>query len=319
MTLQGKKAQFAVVLLLILIAGAAYWFYNMNSSDEQAIASANGRLEATQIDIATKFQGRVAEILFDEGDVVKAGEIVARIDTQSLEAQLREAEAMVNKAQKERAYAQAVLVEKESECDLKKKNLARSERLYRDGIIAQEKLDEARAEVEIAMASCDAARAQIANAEASIKSAVSVTERIKSDIADCILKAPRDGRVQYRLAEPGEVLPQGGKVLTTIDLNDVYMTVFLPETAAGRVNIGSDARIVLDAFPDQSYMARVSFVASEAQFTPKEVETRTERQKLSFRVKVNLINNSNLPAKPGMPGEAYIRVDDSADWPQELK
>jgi len=319
MTLQGKKARFVIVLILVLIAGAAYWFYNMNGSDEQAITSANGRLEATQIDIATKFQGRVAEILFDEGDVVTVGEVVARMDTQSLEAQQREAESMVNKAEKDRSYAQALLVQRESECDLKKKNLARSERLFRDGIIAQEKLDEARAEVEIAMASCDAARAQIAKAEASIKSAVSVNERIKSDIADCILKAPRDGRVQYRLAEPGEVIPQGGKVLTTIDLNDVYMTVFLPETAAGRVKIGSDARIVLDAFPDEVYKAKVSFVASEAQFTPKEVETRTERQKLSFRVKVNLINNSSVPAKPGMPGEAYIRLDDSADWPQELK
>jgi HlyD family secretion protein len=315
-----QKTYFLVILLFIVLTILALtWFYYIRIPPLTGIVSGNGRLEATQIDIATKFQGRVAEILFDEGDMVKAGEIVARIDTESLEARLREAQAMVNKAEKERAYAAALLSQRESECDLKKKKLQRYERLYKDGIISLDKLDEARTEVEISIAACDAAKALIANAEASIKSAKAVTERLKSDIEDCILKAPRDSRVQYRLAEPGEVLPSGGKILTTIDLDDIYMTIFLPEVEAGKVRIGTDARITLDAFPNRAFAANVSFIASKAQFTPKEVETRTERQKLSFRVKINLVNGDDLPAKPGMPGNAYVRIDNSTNWPEHLK
>lgn len=320
MNFRNTKTHLLIIFLLILAASVAFaWFNYFRIPPLMGIVSANGRLEATQIDIATKFQGRIAEILFDEGDMVKAGEIVARIDTESLEAQLREAQAMVNKAEKERAYAEALLAQRESECDLKKKKLARYEKLYKDGIVSLDKLDEATTEVEIATASCDAAKAQIENAEASVKSAISVTERLKSDIEDCILKAPRDSRVQYRLAEPGEVLPSGGKILTTIDLNDIYMTIFLPETEAGKVRIGSDARIKLDAFPHRAFAAKVSFIASKAQFTPKEVETRTERQKLSFRVKINLVDAGDLSAKPGMPGNAYVRIDKLANWPEHLK
>ncbi len=320
MVSKKQKTYFLILSLIILLAALTLiWWSYIRVPPLMGIVSGNGRLEATEIEIATKFQGRVAEILFDEGDMVKAGEIVARIDTESLEAQLREAQAMVNKAEKERAYAAALLSQRESECDLKRKKLVRYERLYKDGIVSLDKLDEARTEVEIAAASCDAAKARIANAEASVKSAVSVTERLKSDIEDCILKAPRDSRVQYRLAEPGEVLPSGGKILTTIDLDDIYMTIFLPETEAGKVRIGSDARITLDAFPERAFAAKVSFVASKAQFTPKEVETRTERQKLSFRVKVNLINRDDLPAKPGMPGNAYVITGNSTDWPEHLK
>lgn len=314
------KTHLLIIFFLIFTTalGLTWWFY-IRIPPLTGIVSGNGRLEATQIDIATKFQGRVAEVLFDEGDMVKAGEIVARIDTESLEARLREAEAMVNKAEKERVYAAALLVQRESECDLKKKKLLRYERLYTDGIISLDKLDEARTETEISTAACDAAKAQIANAEASIKSAISVTERLKTDIDDCILKAPRDSRVQYRLAEPGEVLPSGGKILTTIDLDNIYMTIFLPEIQAGKVRIGTNARIMLDAFPDRAFAAKVSFIASKAQFTPKEVETRSERQKLSFRVKINLVNGDDLPAKPGMPGNAYVKIDNSTGWPEHLK
>lgn len=318
-SINEKKYSFVILLIVLISILALLWFYKFREDDSDHIVSGNGRLEATEIDIATKFQGRVAEILFDEGDLVKAGEVVARIDTQSLEAQLREALAMVNKAEKERAYAEALLSQKESECDLKRKKLARYEKLFKDGIVSEDKLDEAKTEVKISAAACDAAKARIDNADASVKSAVSVTERLKSDIEDCILKAPRDSRVQYRLAEPGEVLPQGGKVLTTIDLDDIYMTIFLPEVEAGKVRIGAEARIVLDAFAEDAFGAKVTYIASKAQFTPKEVETKTERQKLSFRVKVNLTETDSLPAKPGMPGNAYILTDKSAGWPEHLQ
>jgi HlyD family secretion protein len=146
---------------------------------------------------------------------------------------------------------------------------------------------------------------------------------LRTEIADGTLKAPRLGRVQYRLAEPGEVLAAGGKVLTLLDLTDVYLTLFLPETVAGRVALGAEARLVLDAVPNLVIPAQVSFVAAKSQFTPKAVETRTEREKLMFRVKVqippDLLRQHLSQVKTGLPGVAYVRLDPNAPWPAALQ
>jgi HlyD family secretion protein len=137
-----------------------------------------------------------------------------------------------------------------------------------------------------------------------------------------VLKSPRDGRVQYRVAQPGEVIGAGGKVLNLLDLSDVYMTFFLPEAAAGRVALGSEVRIVLDAAPDRPIPARISFVASSAQFTPKTVETASERQKLMFRVKARvdraLLERHLTQVKTGLPGVAWLKLDPRAEWPARL-
>lgn len=312
------KYIFLLITLIGITIYSVYWFY-FKPQPFQGIVSGNGRLEATEIDIATKFYGRIAEILVDEGDSVDADQVLAKMDTETLNAQLHEANAMELKAFKQRSYALAIVVQRESECELAKKNLTRSERLYKDGIIPKAKLDQDKVAYKVTIALCDAAKAEVENAEASIEGAKARIHRIKTDIEDCILKAPRNGRVQYRLAEPGEVLPAGGKVLTIIDLNDIYMTIFLPSMDAAKIPVGAEARIVLDALVDHPLSARVSFVASKAQFTPKEVETRTERQKLVFRVKVNVTDNNNPILKPGIPGTTYIRLSDSIEWPEHLK
>ncbi len=146
--------------------------------------------------------------------------------------------------------------------------------------------------------------------------------RIDADIADSDLKSPRDARVQLRLAQPGEVLDAGGRTLNLVDLADVYMTFFLPESAAGRVALGSEVRIVLDALPQMPIPARVSIVASTAQFTPNTVETASERQKLMFRVKAQippeLLRRYPEQVKTGLPGVAWIRLDADAPWPDRL-
>ena len=133
----------------------------------------------------------------------------------------------------------------------------------------------------------------------------------------------RDGRVQVRVAQPGEVLGGGGRVLNLLDLSDVYMTFFVPETVAGRVALGSEVRIVLDAAQGAVIPASVSFVASQAQFTPKTVETESEREKLMFRVKARiapeLLNKRLEQVKTGLPGMAYVKLDADAEWPAHLQ
>lgn len=291
----------------------------------EGFASGNGRIEAEEIDIATKFHGRVAEVLVDEGYTAEAGQVVARMDSESFQAEIREAKARVVQAEKQRNSTAALVRQRESECALAEKDLRRSRAIYGDdpGAIAIEQLDRDLAASLTTQAACVAAEAQVAEAEAAIGAAVAETERLQADLKDYVLKAPRHGRVLYRAAEPGEVLAPGGKVLTIIDLTDVYMTFFLPEKKAGKVAMGADARILLDAVPDLVIPAKVSFVAAKAQFTPKYVETRSEREKLMFRVKAQidpaLLKQHEPQVKTGVPGVAYVRLDPNVEWPEYLK
>jgi len=315
------------VMVLLVMVGVGGWFaweYLRQPGLPEGIASGNGRIEAKELDIATKLPGRLMAVLAEEGDMVEAGQIVGRMDTKSLEARLKVAEAQVEQARRERDQAAAIIRQRESECTLAKKDLKRSRSLYKrdKGAISQEKLDRDVAAFEAAEAVCVAAEANHANAEALIVAGLAEVERIEVDIDDGILKAPVGGRVLYRLAEPGEVLPAGGKILTVLNLTDVYMTIFLPTGQAGRVAIGTDARIIFDAAPDLVIPATVSFVAPRAQFTPKEVETRTEREKLMFRIKVKiapeLLEQHIEKVKTGIPGMAYVRLDQTTKWPEYL-
>ena len=314
-------------MVLLVIAGVGGWFaweYLRQPELPEGIASGNGRIEAKEVDIATKLPGRLMEVLAEEGDMVAAGQVAGRMDTKSLEARLKVAEAQVEQARRERDQAAAIIRQRKSECTLAEKELKRSRGLYKrdKGAISLEKLDRDVAAFETAEAVCVAAEAKHANAEALIVAGLAEVERIEVDIDDGVLKAPVGGRVLYRLAEPGEVLPAGGKVLTVLNLTDVYMTIFLPTGQAGRVAIGTDARIIFDAAPDLVIPATVSFVAPRAQFTPKEVETRTEREKLMFRIKVKiapeLLEQHIEKVKTGIPGVAYVRLDQTAKWPEYL-
>ena len=173
-----------------------------------------------------------------------------------------------------------------------------------------------------ARAAIEAARTSIIQAQTRVEAAQATERRILADIDDSELKAPRDGRIQYRVAEPGEVLAAGGRVLNMVDLADVYMTFFLPTEQAGLLALGSEARLVLDAAPDLVIPANISFVASVAQFTPKTVETSDERLKLMFRVKARippeLLAQHLEYVKTGLPGMAYVRLDKQQPWPEAL-
>jgi HlyD family secretion protein len=285
--------------------------------------SGNGRLEVKEINVATKFQGRIAEVLADEGDTVQDGQVVARMDPSSLEAQLRQAEAKVEEARKKQLTAKALIAQRRSEQLLASRDLERARALYVQANISVKDYDRAQTAMKTTEAATTQAEAQLAEAEAAITAAIAETERIQADLKDSILNAPRDGRVQYRLAEPGEVLPAGGRVLTIIDPADVYMYVFLSEALAGKVPLGAQARITLDALPDVVVPATVTFVADKAQFTPKDVETRTEREKLMFRIKVQIdadvVKGHESMVKPGLPGVAYVQLDGTVQWPSNLQ
>ncbi len=299
------------------------WNFFRGTDLPEGFASGNGRIEATELDIATKYAERLLDVLAREGDMVEAGQVLAHMDTEELEAELREKQAELRRAREDKKYAGAIVAQRQSELEFAQKELGRSLALVKKALTSKEQVDQDETNVKTAEAALQATRIQVVEAEAAIQAAIASTERIKTQISDSTLKAPLRGRVIYRLAEPGEVLAAGGKVLTILDLTDVYMTIFLPTAQAGKVDVGTDARIVLDALPDLAIPAKVSFVASQAQFTPREVETRTEREKLMFRIKVKidpkLLEKHIERVKTGVPGIATVQLDPNAEWPDSLK
>lgn len=309
-------------LALSAIALLAWLSLRGPADPPPGFAKTNGRLEAERVDIATKFAGRLKQVLVQEGDVVATGQTVAMLDTAELEAQKREADASVLQAERQHDQAVALLAQRQSELTLARQQLVRSSDLVGKGFTSQEILDQRRAQQATAEAAINAANAQAAQATAAIEAAKARVARLEADLADHRLTAPRAGRIEYRIAQPGEVLAAGGKVLTLLDLTDVYMTIFLPTSEAGRLALGAEARLVFDAAPQYVIPATVTFVASDAQFTPKYVETKLEREKLMFRVKVQidrgLLTGYADLVKAGVPGVAYVRVDRAAAWPPRL-
>ena len=350
MTIKANKIVWMALLAVAVIGGVLAWRFLQPAALPVGFASGNGRIEGVEIDVATKTPGRILGIQVNEGDFVQAGAVLAEMDVSVLQAQRREAEANLDRAriavgtaeslvrqrEAERVAAEALVNQRDAERHAAQLRLGRTQDLATDNAVSVQELEDVRARVGGALAAVAAARAQVAAAEAAIGNARSqvvaaraavdaaqaTVERIQADIDDSVLRSPRDGRVQYRIAQPGEILSAGGRVLNLIDLGDVYMTFFLPMSQAGRVSMGSEARLVLDAVPNRVIPARISFVADVAQFTPKTVETADERQKLMFRVKARidpeLLRQHLYQVKTGLPGMAYVRLDPGAEWPPEL-
>ena len=317
-----KWIKIAVIAALLALLGMYGLRYFAKPDTPEPFASGNGRVEATEVDLATKLPGRVVDISADEGDDVTSGEILARLDTSELDARMNQAKAQLQQAMQSKNYALALVRQHESELDFSKKNLIRSKNLYINNNISLVQLQQNETTVESMKAALSAAKTQVDSANAAINAAKAQMQTIQANLDDSVLRSPINGRVLYKLIEQGEVIGAGGKVLTILDLNDVYMSVFVPTSYAGRVKIGADARILLDATPNTFIPAKVSFVSPDAQFTPKEIETQSEREKLMFRVKVKvdpqLLASGKLRLNSGVPGIAYIRLDESAPWPSAV-
>ncbi|MGY2197170.1 HlyD family secretion protein [Pseudomonas gingeri] len=321
MSMNHRRSRlFAGSLLVVLLAagGFGYW-KSLHDRLPEGLSMGNGRLEATEVQIASKIPGRLAEVLVNEGDKVTKGQLLARIDTRTLEAQRVQAEAEVLRARETFAAAQANVQLRQSELLLAGQELKRFRELSQRGFASSQLLDQQQARYDTSNSAVLAAKAQVAALSASIGAAQAQVAQLTSEIDDSSLLAPIDGIIQLRLAEPGEVLGAGGRVLLLIDPGDQYMNLYLPASVVGRLTPGDEARVLLDALPEQPLPAKIAFVAAKSQFTPKEVETRDERQKLVFRVKLRLTDPAAVPqAKPGMPGAGYVRTAPT-DWPANLQ
>jgi len=321
-----RRLRFSVGLLALLLAAGGsgvYWWTHSHSQLPPGISWGNGRLEADEIDISTKFAGRIADMRAEIGDMVTAGQVVARMDTRDLQEQLKKSQAQVEQARRLIEEAKANLEQHRTQQTLAVQELERTQGLLANGWATKELFDQRKQALDGANAAASAATTRVAQAERALEAFQHDVGLTIVNINDNDLVAPHDGRLQYRLANIGEVLPPGGKVFTMLDVSYVYMDIYLPTLESGRIKVGTDARILLDAYPTTPIPAKVSFIASEAQFTPKTVETQSEREKLMFRIRVRIDpQRSRIHAesvRSGLPGVAYLRADPNVAWPENLQ
>ncbi len=317
-----KLILYVVVTIFVGIVLFLLKDYMSPSNELEGIASGNGRIETTQVNITAKYGGRVMNVYVQEGDMVGKGQLLTKLDTKELKAQLMVALAGVEQAKQSKKYAEAIVLQKESNFKQKEKNYLRSKSLFESKSISLFNFEQDETAFQVSSAGLEASKAQVSSYEAAIHAAQAQVETIEVQIEERNLYAPVSGRVLYRLVEEGEMIASGGKALVVLDLIDTYMTIFLPTSQVGLIDIGSQARMVLDALPNVSIPATVSFISPEAQFTPKEIETASEREKLMFRVKVkidaSLLQNHMEKIKTGLPGMTYIRLNSSLPWPATL-
>ncbi len=308
-------------VVIVAFIGIKYVIKKRNALPE-GIASGNGRIEGKLVDISAREPLRVKEILVDEGALVKPGQVLVKMDTVTLDSELAEANAAVQASEEKLAVARANITKQKSEIDLADVEADRSKRLVEQGAGSQRELDVRKTKVETTKAGLSEVEAMLATATENVEVARKNAATVQTRIDDATLRSPVTGRVLYRLAEPGEVLAAGGKALTVVNLDDIYMEIFLPSEQAAAVKVGAEGRVTVDYDP-RAIAGQVSFVSPEAQFTPKQVETKSEREKLMFRVKIQLpreiVGQYIERIKTGVRGVGYVKVKDSAVWPARLQ
>ena len=343
------------VLLAVLIAAAAgggWWLYQQQESTAlpDFVFHSNGRLELNRLDVASLYPGRVERVLVAEGDAVKANEVLVDLSSAQSSGQLAAAQATtlraaelvqraragVTQAQQAVARADAEIAAYRQQQKVAKLELDNAKQMRREDLVSASELAKRQADFERATASVKAAQAAraeaqaavaqgqaaVAEAEAGVKQAQAQADTAASADADMAIRSPLTARVEYRLVEPGTVIGAGSRVISLLDPADVSMNVFLPNATVGGLRVGDEARLVLDGI-DAVFPAQVSFIASEAQFTPKAVETADEREKLVFRVKLKVpaevAQRYDRLLKGGMTGDGYVRRDSSQAWPLALE
>ena len=288
---------------LIAIAIGSWWAYTQYVKVEAlpaGLVQANGRIEGDMVSVSSTYPGRIARITVEEGDAVTAGEVLVELEAREIEAKVRQAE---QAAEAVRHEVEAV----SSQCEQTERDAQRYEELYAEGTATKREAEQAELADRVAQEKRIAAEAQLNQAKAAYDEACVARDELT-------LSAPSDGVVTNRLHEPGVVIAAGSPVLTLVDLDKLHLKVYVPENMIGQLRLGLPAKIYSDAFPDEPYDATVSYISSRAEFTPKEVQTPDERVKLVYAVKLAVNDNTDHRLTPGIPADAVIRWDDSAEW-----
>jgi HlyD family secretion protein len=323
-----------VAAVVIIIAVVAYYLYQRSGNGKGEIR-VSGNIEVTTVEVSFKIPGRVAERMVDEGEMVKTGQFVARLESQDLdhEVSLRRAELQAVHAElsellagsrkEEISQSEAALDSVQAESKRLADDYRRQETLFSRGVIPKQKFDAAKAANETSRAQSRQAaeglalvrkgprRERIEGARARLRAAEVALAIAATRLGYASLASPASGMVLAKNIEPGEQVAAGTPVITVGELENVWVRAYINETDLGRVKVGQKARVTTDTWPGKAYDGIVTFIASEAEFTPKNVQTQKERVKLVYRVKIT-IPNPKMELKPGMPADAEILINQGA-------
>lgn len=277
-----KKKVVPAILIVLLVAGALVWFVRHRALNNRDRIVVSGNVEATEVQVSFMTAGRVLERLVDEGQYVKNGALVARLDRVELEQVLEQ--------------AKAALAVAEAEASRMRLELARQKELFGKKVIASR-------EFEIAQAAG-------AIAEARLKESGAALALAETRLGYAALTNPVAGIVLSKAIEGGEYVFPGTPVVTIGNLEQVWLRAYIDETDLGRVKVGQAARVMTDTYPGKIYPAKVAFISSEAEFTPKNVQTAKERVKLVYRIKID-VANPDMELKPGMPADAVVEMQNA--------
>jgi len=314
------KKVLVIVAVAVLIGVAVWMNYKSKNQLPEGFATSNGRLELQRLDVATLYAGRVQQLLVNEGDSVKENAVLAELSSEQSNSQVMAAEAGKDRAKETVVRAAAEVSARQQQQQVAKLDLENTRQLYQQALVSKTELDRRQAAYDAEVAAVHAAQAAQAEATAAVGQAQAQIHSADSTHQDMLIRAPKAGRVEYRIAEVGNVLAAGSKVVTLLDPSDVTMTVFLPTNTVGKLKVGDDARIVLDGL-NAVFPAKIKFIADQAQFTPKYVETADEREKLMYKVKLAIPSEIalryNQLLKGGMTGNGYVRLNSRANWPKQ--
>ncbi len=320
------------VLSCLFITCFVVFFVSCKGDREKNWISASGTIEAVEVAIASKLSGQVEKILVGEGDQVKIGETLAVIESSSLEIQLRQAEAGIRLAEaqielllkgartEDIRQAEEALKQAEATLSLAEEDWRRLRTLAEKESATQKQRDDAEVRYKVALAQSEAAKQalqkarqltrpeEIQAARARLDQAAAARDLIRKSIADSTIFSPASGIVTHKIVEAGEFVIPGSPILTVADLANVHLEIYIPEKELGRTRLGQAAEVKIDSYPDRVFTGKVVFISPEAEFTPKNVQTKEERVKLVFRVKIEIPNPEYI-LKPGMPADAVLKIE----------
>ena len=327
-----KRRVVILLVLAVLIAGGVYLYTRVTKKSEpENQITLSGNIEAHESLVSFKVQGRVIDLPIEEGQEVKVGQLLARLDDADYRQKLRIdaanvhvresdlALALAGTREQEIKAAQETMLEAQADFQQKKLDNERAQRLFkRDAVSAQDR-DLAETAMKRSQAAFQAAqqrysqavegtrREDITIARANVQQARANLGLSRVNLDYTVLRAPSDGVITVRQAELGEVVVPGTPIVTLADLDHIWLRAYIAETDLGRIHWGQDATITTDTYPGKQSHGRVSFISSTAEFTPKSVQTYKERVTLVYRIKID-IDNHNHELKPGMPADARITL-----------
>jgi HlyD family secretion protein len=323
------KRYILVFLIAAGIAGLLFYLFTREKEEGNPYIKVSGNIEATEVDVGFKISGRIVSRSVDEGDWVEKRKILATLDDEDLRQRLEVAQATLKSAQarlekllagsrpEEIREAEAALQQSQFDFENKQINYERMKSLFERGVIPKDTLDNTEAAFKIAKAAVERAKENyqlvkigprkedIEDARAQVEQAKANLKLIKTQLSYTVLYSPLSGVVLVKSSEIGEVVNPGTSILTLADIENVWLKAYIPETDLGRVKWGQEVIVTTDLKPQKVYKGKISFISSQAEFTPKQIQTEKERVTLVYRIKVDILN-TDRELKPGMPADGKI-------------